>query len=92
MYDYIIQEYTKPRTGKEIAEELGISYNVVSYTLRKNNIPRNKFTKSYPNGRKWLEEYRNGTSITSLSKKYNVRTETLSNIFNYYTKLDKLKI
>lgn len=92
MYDYIIQEYLKPRLGKEIAEELGISYDIVSHTLRKNNIPRNRFTKSYPNGRKWYEEYRNGTSIGSLSNKYNIDRRVLSRLFSFYTEIDKLKI
>lgn len=89
MYDYIIQEYIKPRLGKEIAEELNISYDIVSYTLRKNNIPRNKFTKSYPDGRKWYEEYRNGTSMTQISNKYNINRKVLSRLFEYYTIIDE---
>ena len=88
MYEYIIEQYQIPRLGREIAEELGISYDVVSYTLRRNNIPRNKFTKSYPDGRKWYEEYRNGTSMTQLSKKYNIDKRVLSRLFDYYTQID----
>lgn len=88
MYSYIIQEYTKPRLGKEIALELGISYDIVSYCLRKNNISRNRFTKSYPDGRKWYEEYRNGTSITQLGIKYKIDRKVLSRLFTYYNKLD----
>ena len=51
MYQYIIDEYLKPRLAKDIAMELGVSYDVVSHILRKNNIPRNGFTQSYPDGR-----------------------------------------
>lgn len=89
MYDYIVQEYVKPRLGKEIAEELNISYDVVTYCLRQRNILRHKFSKSYPDGRKWYTEYRNGTSMTQLSIKYNINRKIISRLFNYYTELDK---
>ena len=91
MYDYIIQEYIKPRLGKEIAQELNISYDIVSYTLRKNNIPRHKCTKSYPNGRQWYDEYRKGASITQISIKYNINRHTLSRLFDYYQQIDNFK-
>ena len=90
MYEYIIEQYKLPRLGKEIAEELGISYDVVSYTLRKNNVPRNKFTKSYIDGRKWYEEYRNGTSITQLENKYNIDRRVLSRLFAFYKQIDDI--
>lgn len=91
MYDYIIQEYIKPRLGKEIAQELNISYDIVSYALRKNNILRHKFTKSYPDGRQWYNEYRNGTSISQIGIKYNIDRRILSRLFNYYKQIDEFK-
>lgn len=90
MYEYIIEQYKIPRLGKEIAEELGISYDIVSYTLRQHNIPRNKFTKSYPDGRKWYEEYRNGTSMTQLGIKYNINRKVLSRLFHFYEEIDSI--
>lgn len=88
MYEYIIEQYKLPRLAKEIAEELGVSYDVVSYTLRKNNVPRNKFTKSYPDGRKWYEEHKNGTSIAQIGIKYNIDRRVLSRLFAFYEQID----
>lgn len=92
MYEYMIEEYKKPRLIREIAEELGLSYDNISFYLRKNNIPRHKFTKSYPDGRKWYEEFKNGSSMTSLSKKYNVDRKTIARIFNYYRIIDNEQV
>lgn len=90
MYEYIIEQYKIPRLGREIAEELGISYDIVSYTLRINNIPRNRFTKSYPDGRKWYKEYRDGTSMTQLERKYNISRKVLSRLFTFYNNIDNI--
>ena len=92
IYEYVVTEYLRPRTAREIAEELNVPYDMVSYALRKRNIPRNNFKSSYPSGRDWYEEYKNGTSMTQLGIKYNVSRKILSRLFSWYEEIDKLKI
>lgn len=69
-----------------------MTINQITYCLRKRNIPRNQFTKSYPDGRQWYNEYKQGTSLTQLQNKYGINRKVLSRIFNYYQEIDKLKI